>query len=131
MVDAPPEIPRVFKTAWFAKAARKALIKDIELCEAFAEMRKGQCEDLGGGVYKKRLDKNRQRSIVLAKGGLHWIYQYLFAKKDRDNIDDKELEGFRKLAKNYEALTPTQLLKLLEAKDLTEICHVNEAKIQK
>jgi hypothetical protein len=72
MVDAPPEIPRVFKTAWFAKAARKALIKDIELCEAFAEMRKGQCEDLGGGVYKKRLDKNRQRSIVLAKGGLHW-----------------------------------------------------------
>ncbi len=94
-------------------------------------MRKGQCEDLGGGVYKKRLDKNRQRSIVLAKGGLHWIYQYLFAKKDRDNIDDKELEGFRKLAKNYEALTPTQLLKLLEAKDLTEICHVNEAKIQK
>jgi len=68
---------------------------------------------------------------VLAKGGLHWIYQYLFAKKDRDNIDDKELEGFRKLAKNYEALTPAQLAKLLEAENLTEICNADEAKIQK
>jgi hypothetical protein len=131
MVDVPPKIPRVFKTAWFAKVAKKALIKDTELCAAFAEMQKGQCEDLGGGVYKKRLDKNRHRSIVLAKGGLHWIYQYLFAKKDRDNIDEKELEGFRKLAKNYEALTPAQLSKLLEAKDLTEICNVDEAKVQK
>jgi hypothetical protein len=131
MVDVLPEIPRVFETAWFAKAAKKALIKDAELCEAFAEIRKGQCDDLGGGVYKKRIDKNRHRSIVLAKGGLHWIYQYLFAKKDRDNIDDKELEGFRKLAKEYEALTPTRLSKLLDATDLTEICHVDEAKIQK
>jgi hypothetical protein len=68
---------------------------------------------------------------VLAKGGLYWIYQYLFAKKDRGNIDKKELEGFRKLAKNYEALTPAQLSKLLEAKDLTEICNADEAKIQK
>jgi hypothetical protein len=131
MVDTPPEIPRAFKTAWFAKAAKNALIKDAELCEAFAEIRKGLCDDLGGGVYKKRIDKNRHRSIVLAKGGLHWIYQYLFAKKDRDNIDEKELEGFRKLAKEYEALTPTRLSRLLEAKDLTEICHVDEAKIQK
>jgi hypothetical protein len=131
MVDAPPQIPRVFKTAWFVKEARKALIRDTELCETFAEIRKGQCDDLGGGVYKKRLNKNRHRSIVLAKGGLHWIYQYLFAKKDRDNIDEKELEAFRKLAKYYETLTPEQLSKLLEAKDLTEICHVDQAKIQK
>lgn len=57
---------------------------------------------------------------------MHWIYQYLFAKKDRDNIDEKELEGFRKLAKEYEALTPTRLSKLLDAKDLTEICHVDD-----
>jgi len=41
MVDSPPEIPRVFKTAWFAKSAKKALIKDTELCEAFAETLKG------------------------------------------------------------------------------------------
>ncbi len=29
---------RTFKTAWFAKAARKALIDDTELCQAIAEV---------------------------------------------------------------------------------------------
>lgn len=38
----------------------------------------GQCDDLGGGVYKKRLSKNLARSIILAKGGQYWIYAYLF-----------------------------------------------------
>jgi len=28
----------------------------------------GQAEDLGEGVFKKRLNKNMHRSIVLAKG---------------------------------------------------------------
>lgn len=63
---------RTFKTAWFAKAARKALIKDDELCEAIQEVMKGQADDLGGGVFKKRLNKNRHRSIILAKGRRHW-----------------------------------------------------------
>ena len=66
MTDGGPA--RTFKTAWFSKAARKALIADKELCAAIAQVRKGQCDDLGGGVFKKRLDKNRHRSIILAKG---------------------------------------------------------------
>lgn len=59
---------------------------------------KGQADDLGGGVFKKRLNENMHRSIIVAKGGKYWVYAYLFAKKDRDNIDDNELDGFRKLA---------------------------------
>jgi hypothetical protein len=43
---------RSFKTAWFAKAARKARIKDDELCEAIRDIRKGQADDLGGGSSK-------------------------------------------------------------------------------
>ena len=62
------EHPRTFKTAWFAKAARKALIGDDALCAAIEQVRLGQADDLGGGVFKKRLDKNRHRSIVVAKG---------------------------------------------------------------
>lgn len=89
---------RAFKTAWFAKAARKALINDEELCKAIAEVRLGQADDLGGGVFKKRLDKNRRRSIIVAKGRRYWVYAYIFAKKDRANIDGDELRAFRKLA---------------------------------
>ena len=117
---------RTFKTAWFAKAARKARIKDDELCQAIQEVMKGQADDLGGGVFKKRLNKNMHRSIVVAKGGRYWIYEYLFAKKDRDNIDDDELEDFRTLAKSYATLSEEQIARLLEDKDLTEICHDGE-----
>jgi hypothetical protein len=121
------EVGRVFKTAWFSKAARKARISDAELCEAIAEVLKGQCDDLGGGVFKKRLNKNMHRSIILAKSGRLWVYEYLFAKKDRANIDDDELAGFRKLAKGYQGLTDHQLTALIQDGDLVEICHGDKA----
>ncbi|HXT81722.1 MAG TPA: type II toxin-antitoxin system RelE/ParE family toxin [Acetobacteraceae bacterium] len=117
---------RAFKTAWFAKAARKARIKDDELCKAIQEVMNGQANDLGGGVFKKRLNKNMHRSIILAKGGRYWIYEYLFAKKDRANIEDDELEDFRTLAKSYATLREEQIARLLEDRDLTEICHGHE-----
>jgi hypothetical protein len=118
---------RVFKTAWFARAARKADIDDEELCKAIKQVMAGQCDDLGGGVYKKRVSRNLYRSIILAKGGRYWILQYLFAKQDRANIDDDELKGFRELAKAYEKLTGPQLAELLQDRDLTEICHGSQA----
>ena len=117
------EVTRVFKTAWFAKAAKKALIKDSELCAAVAAVMAGQADDLGGGVFKKRLDKNRSRSIILAKGRRYWVYAYLFAKKDRANIDDDELKAFRKLADLYAEKTDVEIDKELEAKVIVEICH--------
>lgn len=82
----------------------------------------GQGDDLGGGVWKKRLDGNRQRSIILARGGSLWFYEFLFEKQNRANIDDKELKAFKKLAKVYEDLQPKQITALLERHHLTEIC---------
>ncbi len=124
------ETARTFKTAWFSKEARKARIRDDELCEAIEEVRRGQAEDLGGGVCKKRLNKNMHRSILLAKGGRYWIYEYLFAKKDRDNIEHDELADFRVLAKAYANLSDEQIDRLLHNKDLTEICHADKGQVQ-
>ncbi|WP_165185085.1 type II toxin-antitoxin system RelE/ParE family toxin [Caulobacter soli] len=125
MVDSEPQ-SRVFKSAWFSKAAKKARIKDSELCTAIAEVMKGQADDLGGGVFKKRLNNNMHRSIIVAKGQRYWIYEYLFAKKDRANIEDDELKGFRELAKAYATLQPAQLDELLGDGDLIEICRKAE-----
>lgn len=86
-----------------------------------------QAYDLGGGVFKKRLNDNMHRSIVLAKGGRHWVYEYLFAKKDRDNIADDELAAFRVIAKGYAALTEAQVAELVRTKHFVEICHDDEA----
>jgi hypothetical protein len=81
-----------------------------------------QADDLGGGVFKKRLDKNRRRSIIVAKGRRYWVFAYLFAKKDRANIEDDELRAFRKLADLYATKTDVEIGKELEAKELVEIC---------
>jgi hypothetical protein len=113
---------RVFKSAWFARASRKTGIDDEELCAAIRQVILGQVVDLGGGVFKKRMDKNRSRAIILAKSGRRWIYEYLFAKKDRDNISKNELSGFRVLASSYETLTDQQVNQLILKGDWVEIC---------
>jgi hypothetical protein len=121
--------PRVFKTAWFSKASTKALISDGELCRAIRQVMLGQCDDLGGGVYKKRLGKNLYRSIVLAKGGRYWVYTYLFAKKHKANIDDRDLADLRALAAVYAKKTDVEIADELKLKKIAEICHDNEAQI--
>ena len=83
----------------------------------------GQAEDLGGGVFKKRIGKNRYRSIILTKASHHWVYEYLFAKQDRANIEDDELAAFRGLAKAYAGLTAQQVNQLIRDRDWMEICN--------
>ncbi len=111
---------RIFKTAWFSKAARKAKIGDDELCVAIRQVMQGQAVDLGGGVFKKRLDKNRSRSIVVAKSRRHWIYAYLFAKKDKANITKDELMEFRDLADLYERKSDSDITKEVQLNELVE-----------
>ena len=124
----PTRLPqRTFKTLKFSRDAKKAKISDPELCDAIRQVMAGQADDLGGGVFKKRLNDNMHRSIVLAKGGRIWVYEYLFAKQDRDNIDADELSFFKLLAKGYAALTDDQLSKLLISKHLMEICNGDRA----
>jgi len=130
MIGQPERSARVFKTAWFAKAARKALIPDDELCSAIRQVMLGQADDLGGGVFKKRLAKNRYRSIVVAKGGRNWVYEYLFAKKDRANIEAKDLANLRAYAALFARKTDANIGVELQFNELLEICHDEEAQIQ-
>jgi len=55
------------------------------------------------------------------------VDEYLFAKKDRANIDDDESAGFRLLAKGYANLTGPQVEALIAAKQFVEICHGHQA----
>ena len=87
------------------------------------QVMRGQADDLGGGVFKKRLNDNMHRSIILAKGGRFWVYEYLFAKQDRDNIDDDELIAFRSLATSYGKLTDHEIAKLIANRKFLEICN--------
>lgn len=122
-------IHHAFKTARFSKDAKKAKIKDAELCQAIEQVLLGQVDDLGGGIFKKRLNDNLHWSIILAKGGKHWVFEYLFAKKDRANIDNDELLAFRLLANSYAGLTELQVKQLLVNGDFVEICHDDKKEI--
>jgi len=123
MTKKSPKTVRAFKTAWFAKEARKAKISDDDLCKAIKQVIQGQADDLGGGVFKKRLNDNMHRSIILAKVDQYWIYAYLYAKKDQENITQDELSGFKKLAKDYASAGEDKIASLLSDDGLLEICH--------
>ena len=110
---------------------KKAKIKDVELCLTIEQVLLGQVDDLGGGVFKKRLNNNLHRSIILAKGGKYWVFEYLFAKQDRSNIENDELLAFRLLANSYAGLTELQVKRLLVNEDFVEICHDDKTEIQK
>jgi hypothetical protein len=121
---------RVFKTAWFVKAAKKADIDDDELCTAIRQVMLGQADDLGGGVWKKRLSRNQYRSIIVAKGGQYWVYAYLFAKQDQANINTKELAELRSLADFFAHRSDSQMTADLNSRQLVEICHAERAEVQ-
>ncbi|MCX3309549.1 type II toxin-antitoxin system RelE/ParE family toxin [Pantoea vagans] len=84
---------RVFKTKWFSKAAKSHAIQDSELCRTIEAVVQGKADDPGGGIYKKRLNQNR------------------------------DLAGFRELAKHYAALSDEKNTALIKNKELVEICH--------
>ena len=126
MADQAAQAERFFKTAWFSKAAKKAHIPDPELCAAIRQVMLGQADDLGGGVFKKRLGRNLYRSIIVAQGGRFWVYAYLFAKQDRANIDDRQLADLRTVAAAYASLTPGELGELLQDRRWVEICDGGE-----
>lgn len=121
---------KAFKTAWFDRAARKAGIQDRELAIAIRQAVQGQIEDLGGGVYKKRVQRNQFRSIILAKGRVNWVFVYLFAKQDRSNISAAELSAFRKLADLYGAKSDTDIQAELDAGELMEVFDDDETQVQ-
>lgn len=109
---------RVLKAKRFAREARKAGITDAELLKAASEIARGQCDALGGNVFKKRLRRNGHRALVLLVTDDAWIYQYLFAKKDRANIGIDELDALRKLARDYASVDRADIDELVTVGDL-------------
>ena len=108
---------RIFKNTRFARFAGKEDISDNELREAVNQLEAGQADaNLGGNVYKIRIARSGEgkaggyRVIVLFRSGERTFYVYGFAKSERDNISEKELKDYRKLAKKYFLMTVEQLV---------------------
>jgi hypothetical protein len=122
--------PRVLKTKWLQRFARKEEIGDAALLETVARAEKGQIDaDLGGGVIKQRVARPGQgksggyRTIILFRQGKRAVFMYGFAKSERDNIEEDEVKEFKEAAKHVLALTEKQLAALVRKGDFVEVKH--------
>lgn len=97
---------RVFKTKYFHKWAKKALLSEKALMITAEELERGLFDaNLGGNLYKKRiplLNKGKRggfRTLIAYNKGERSIFLYGFEKNEKDNIDSSEEEALKKLAK--------------------------------
>lgn len=95
---------RVFKTKWFARYARKMDIEDSYLCEAVKRAESGLIDaDLGSNIIKQRVPKKGQsrakgyRVLLAYRSQTKTFFMYGFAKNEKDNIDDDELESLKEI----------------------------------
>ena len=77
MIGEVTERERVFKTAWFTKAARKAHVTDDELCKAIAQVMRGQAENLARWRFvmatKRRFKSEAFEAIHSSASALHKV----------------------------------------------------------
>ena len=119
---------RIFQNTFFRAFARKQKIADARLCEAVARAERGLVDaDLGGGVIKQRIARPGAgksggfRSIILFQSGERAFFVYGFAKNQRENIDDRDLQAYKALAKQVLLLSDAQLQAALNEGTFIEV----------
>jgi hypothetical protein len=121
-------LTRIYKLKGFARFQRKERISDASLRKAMDDVEAGLIDaDLGGGVVKQRLARAGQgksggyRTLIAFRGGERAVFLYGFAKNERGNIDDDELDEFRRLARGFFEMTAQQLAELIADDELMEV----------
>jgi hypothetical protein len=121
---------RVFKTADFARFARKHGIVDEELSKTVERATLGLIDaNLGGGLIKQRVARPGQgrsrgfRTIVAWRPHDRSIFVYGFAKSRRSNIGDADLADLRDLARLLLGLSVKQLDEAVAAGELVEVTY--------
>lgn len=124
---------RLFKTKGVVRFARRERIQDDALSDAIRRAERGIVDaDLGGGLIKQRVARPGQgrsggyRMLVAYRSAGRAVFLYGFAKSDRDNIEDDELQDLRTLGANWLAATQAQIEQALDAGELKEIAHDGE-----
>ena|ERR1035437_9487568 len=121
---------QIFQTKWFARWAAKEGLPEKALRDAVAEMELGLIDaHLGGNVIKKRIGVGGSgksggvRTILAFKIKDKAFFLYGFAKNQRDNIDDKELQALKVMAAHFLAYDSKALDKAKKARELIEVTY--------
>ena len=97
----------------------------MTLIKAIEEVNQGLVDaNLGGNIYKKRLDiankgkSGGARTIIAFKYDDKAFFVFAFKKGNQDNISTKELVALKLLAKYYFKMTKQEIQKSLENGEL-------------
>ena len=119
---------RVYKIKGFARFQRSERIPDSALVETILAAERGLVNaDLGGGLIKQRVARPGQgksggfRTLIAYRRGERAVFLFGFAKNERANIDDDELEEWRQIGRLYLALDERRIEAAITAQELMEV----------
>ena len=119
---------RVFVTRVFARFARKERLDGERLWEAITRAEQGVVDaDLGGGLIKQRVARAGQgkrggyRTVIAYRAARRSVFLYGFAKSERENIAERELDDLKKLATHFLSYNDEQIAKALSETELREV----------
>ncbi len=115
-------------TKWFRKWSRKANLSNEILIKSISDLENGiSTADLGSHLFKLRVKRKGGgkrsgfRTIVVFKKGDRAIFLYGFGKNERENIDQNELNFFKRLGSDLLNLNDSQLCKAINDKILCDL----------
>jgi hypothetical protein len=125
---------RIFATKVFARFARKERLDDTRLSVAITRAESGSIDvNLGGSLIKQRVARQGggrsggYRTVIAYRASQRSAFLYGFAKSERDNIDARELNDLKKLARHYLGYSESQIATALERTELREVmCDVEK-----
>lgn len=119
---------RIFKTKGVKRFTHREQITDASLRTAIKRAGRGSIDaDLGGGLIKQRIARQGQgrsggfRMIVAYREADRAVFLYGFAKNDRNNISDDELQTLRCIGASWLAASEAVVRQALSDGDLQEI----------
>lgn len=121
---------RVFKLKGFARFQRRERIADTALVESIRAAERGLVDaDLGDELIKQRIARPGKgkssgfRTLIAYRLNERAVFLYGFAKNERANIDDDELNEWRRIGRLYLALDDRKIETAIAALELVEVSH--------
>jgi hypothetical protein len=119
---------RVYKTKWVGRFVRREKISDGDLAEAVRRAGRGLIDaDLGGGIIKQRVARVGQgrsggyRMLLAYRDGHRAVFLYGFAKSERENIEDDELQTLREIGAAWLAADAPRVARAIKENALQEV----------
>ncbi|NOQ64368.1 MAG: hypothetical protein GQ582_07635 [Methyloprofundus sp.] len=119
---------KILSTKWFNKWAKKSKLGGTDLIEAVGNLEQGlSTANLGNHLFKVRVKKAHSgkssgfRTIVVYQNNNKAIFLYGFEKNERSNIDNSELQYFKKFGNDLLNMNEEQVDNFIEQKILFNV----------